>query len=212
MKVLITAGPTAEPLDPVRFLSNRSSGKMGYALAIAAQKQGWETYLVSGPVDLAWPVGVEGEIVQTAQEMFEAVTRKQKQQDLIVMCAAVADYRPKNYIQEKRKKTSDTWHVELVKTKDILSFIGHNRYGDQLIVGFCLETENLIEQAKLKLENKKVDVIVANDARAMEADNTVLFWVDAKGHEYKLEEMSKLQAAEEIISLLTAYKEDGSHA
>lgn len=211
MKILITAGPTREALDPVRYLGNRSSGKMGYALAKAAVQKGWECYLISGPVDLPWPEAMAGEKVESAQEMFDAVERQRENQDVIVMCAAVADYKPREILQNKKKKSSNNWQVELVRTKDILKHVGHNKKKSQLVVGFCLETENLLESAKKKLDSKKADVILANPASTLDADAVTLSWLDVSGRKQQWQEGQKEDVAVKVIEALQNYCESRQH-
>jgi phosphopantothenoylcysteine decarboxylase/phosphopantothenate--cysteine ligase len=159
--VLITAGPTQEPLDPVRYLSNRSSGKMGYALAEAAVARGARVILVSGPVSLPRPSGVELIPVQTAVEMRKAVLDRLEQATIIIKAAAVADYHRANPPQQKVKKTAARMSLELDPTPDILAEVGRKK-GDRLLVGFAAETENLIEEARRKLQSKNCDMVVAN--------------------------------------------------
>lgn len=159
--VLITAGPTQEPLDAVRYITNRSSGKMGYALAEEAQSRGAHVVLVSGPVNLAAPRGVELERVQTASEMRQAVMKHLDESTMIVKAAAVADYHRANPPAKKEKKTAARLSLELDPTPDILAELG-KRKGDRLLVGFAAETDNLIAEARRKLETKNCDMIVAN--------------------------------------------------
>lgn len=161
-KVVITAGPTQEEIDPVRFISNRSSGKMGYALAKAAMAQGGRVVLISGPVDLAEPRGVETIRVKTALEMHAAVFEHIDACDIFIGVAAVADYRPDKRSFEKIKKTNEHLTIELVKNPDILADVGACRAA-RLIVGFAAETNNLDEFATEKLRNKQIDIVVAND-------------------------------------------------
>jgi phosphopantothenoylcysteine decarboxylase/phosphopantothenate--cysteine ligase len=159
--VLITAGPTQEPLDPVRYLSNRSSGKMGYALAEAAAARGARVILVSGPVRLAPPARVELIPVQTAVEMRQAVMGHLEQATMVIKAAAVADYHRVNPPSQKVKKTAARLSLDLDPTPDILAEVGRKK-GDRLLVGFAAETENLIEEARRKLESKNCDMVVAN--------------------------------------------------
>ncbi len=159
--VLITAGPTQEPIDPVRFLSNRSSGKMGYALADVAARRGAHVILVSGPVDLPPPRGVERISVRTALEMRDAVFQNLEPATIVVKCAAVADFRVAHIPKHKIKKTAARFSVELDPTPDILAELGRNK-GDRLLIGFAAETENLRQEAMRKLEAKNCDMIAAN--------------------------------------------------
>lgn len=167
-RVLVTAGPTREKLDPVRHLSNPSSGKMGHALARVANRRGAEVTLVSGPTFLAKPLGVKQIKVTTAQEMHQAVTEEFTQMDAVVMAAAVSDYRPKEAAAEKVKKSSDNNVLELERTEDILLLLGQLKK-DQVLIGFAAETENLLENAKEKLQQKNLDFIVANDLTVADA-------------------------------------------
>lgn len=161
--VLITAGPTQETLDPVRYLTNHSSGKMGYALAQAALDMGASVTLISGPVQLNAPKGAKLIPVKTAVEMFDAVVSCYEQADFIIKAAAVGDYRPLHVSEQKIKKSGDSLHIEFVKNPDILAYIGKHKRNDQILCGFAMETQNLLENARGKLENKNCDMIVANN-------------------------------------------------
>ena len=162
MKILVTAGPTREKLDPVRFLSNRSTGKMGYALACAARDAGHDVTLVSGPVALAVPGNVCFVPVESAADMAEAVFSKAAEQDMIIMAAAVADYRPAHPLDSKMKKMPGNLILELERTEDILAALGENKLPGQLLVGFAAETDDLEKNALDKLARKKLDWIAAN--------------------------------------------------
>ena len=165
-KVLVTAGPTREPIDPVRFIGNRSSGKMGYALAAAAWEMGAEVTLVSGPTALAAPIGVDRVLVETAEEMHRAVARRIGDADVLVMAAAVADFRPASAAPEKIKKGSAAPDsIDLERTADILAETAAARKSGAVIVGFALETEAPLENGRRKLESKGLDLLVVNDAR-----------------------------------------------
>ncbi len=161
-KILISAGPTREPLDPVRFISNRSSGKMGYALARAARRRGAEVVLVSGPVSLAPPPGVKVIFVETAEEMAREMLSRASWAEVIIMAAAVADYRPLKISKSKIKKERQEMEIRLSKTKDILAELGKNKRPGQIVIGFAAETENLLPRASQKLKQKAIDIIVAN--------------------------------------------------
>jgi len=178
-KVLITAGPTRESIDPVRYISNHSSGKMGYAIAKIAKRLGAQVCLVSGPTCLQIPYYTDSYVsVESAKEMFEAVLEKYKEYDILIMCAAVADYSPTQSAQEKIKKTQDKLILELSKNPDILEFVGKNKLPGQVVVGFAAETQNIVENAYEKLMKKNADVIVANDARkAMGSDENQVYLV-----------------------------------
>ena len=163
MKILITAGPTREPLDPVRYLTNRSSGKMGYALAHAAASVGHHVLLVSGPTQLDVPDGVDFLPVETAREMFEAVERHLPLQDIGIFAAAVADYRPAEVSPQKIKKSGDTLTLELVRNPDIVGS-ARTAFGFRgTLVGFAAETENVLANAAEKLDRKGCDLVIAND-------------------------------------------------
>ncbi len=163
VNVLVTAGPTREPIDPVRYITNRSSGKMGYEIAKAAKIRGANVILISGPAALSVPYGVERQNVQTAEEMRNAVLERMNWADIIIMAAAVADYKPSAVLNQKIKKRVDEMDIHLVKTKDILEEVSRIRKPNQFVVGFAAETENLLENARYKMESKKLDMIVAND-------------------------------------------------
>jgi len=162
MKILISAGPTRERIDPVRFISNRSSGRMGYALAAAALKRGCEVVLVTGPVALTPPAGAEVVKVESAAEMAEAVKRAAAGCDAVIMAAAVADYRPVRVSEHKLKKGDGDLTLELERTEDILGALGAAKKPGQLLVGFAAETEDLLENASGKLRRKNLDWIAAN--------------------------------------------------
>lgn len=164
-KVLVTAGPTRESLDPVRFISNRSTGKMGYAVARQAMLRGAQVTLISGPVSIAPPPFVEVVNVESAQEMFEEVKARYADQNLIIKTAAVADYTPMQTANEKIKKTDGELSVPLKRTTDILKWLGENKREDQLVCGFSMETQNVIENSQIKLKKKKADMIAANSLR-----------------------------------------------
>jgi phosphopantothenoylcysteine decarboxylase / phosphopantothenate---cysteine ligase len=162
VRFLITAGPTREPIDPVRYLSNRSSGKMGYAIAEAAIQAGHHVVLISGPVDVDPPRGVDLISISTSDEMFDAVHERVRECDVLVMCAAVADYKPKQVSKNKIKKRDANLSLELVPTRDILASLP-KQDRPYLVVGFAAETENIEANAQRKLQGKNCDVVVAND-------------------------------------------------
>ena len=161
-RLLITAGPTQEAIDPVRFISNRSSGKMGYALAKMAVLRGADVTLVSGPVSIAPFAGIETVAVRSAQQMFEAVTERSAERDVIIMCSAVADYKPVSCSDQKLKKNDSDMTIPLTRTQDILGWLGEHKQAGQVLVGFSMETENLIENSRQKLTKKHADLICAN--------------------------------------------------
>ena len=161
-RLLITAGPTQEAIDPVRFISNRSSGKMGYALAKMAVLRGAQVTLVSGPVSIAPFAGIEMVAVRSAQQMFEAVSERSTDSDVVIMCSAVADYKPVSYSEQKMKKGDNDMSIPLTRTQDILGWLGDHKQAGQVLVGFSMETENLIENSRRKLTKKHADLICAN--------------------------------------------------
>ena len=169
-RVLITAGPTEEAIDPVRYITNHSTGKMGYAIAKVAMERGAQVTLVSGPVAIEPPMFVDVVNIKSAAQMAEAVKSRAADSDIIIKSAAVADYRPKNVATEKiKKKDGEDSSIALERTEDILSYLGEHRRDDQFICGFSMETENMLENSKKKLEKKKVDMIVANNLRTQGA-------------------------------------------
>jgi phosphopantothenoylcysteine decarboxylase/phosphopantothenate--cysteine ligase len=165
-KVLVTAGPTREAIDPVRFISNYSSGKMGYALAKAASYRGAEVVLVSGPTNLKTPLGVEKYHVETAEDMKNEVFKHFESSDIIIMAAAVADYRPKKINKEKIKKTNDDLQLDMERTTDILAELGKRKTDDKLLIGFAAESSRILKNAEDKLKRKNADYIIANDISA----------------------------------------------
>lgn len=204
MRFLVTAGPTREPIDPVRYLSNRSSGKMGYAIAEAAIDAGHEVILISGPVDVDPPRGAELVSVSTSDQMFDAVHEHLHGCDVLVMSAAVADYKPKHVAKTKIKKRDATLSLQLVPTRDILASLP-KQDRQYVVVGFAAETENVEANARKKLQEKNCDVVVANDvSRAdsgMESDQnevTILF----RGGEIKTKSRApKRIVARELIKI-----------
>ena len=173
-RLLVTAGPTQEAIDPVRFITNHSSGKMGYAIAKMAALRGAEVTLVSGPVSIKPFTGVQTVPVKSADDMFEAVTSRSANSDVIIMCSAVADYKPANYSDQKVKKSDEKLSIPPTRTPDILQFLGDHKPVGQVLVGFSMETENLIDNSRAKLTKKKADLICANSI----ADSQTGFGVD----------------------------------
>lgn len=165
LRVLVTAGPTQEALDPVRYLTNHSTGTMGYAIAKAAASRGATVTLVSGPTQLSTPVHVERVDIRSAQDMFEAVTSRFDQQDIVIKAAAVADYRPAVQAEEKMKKSGDDLALELVRTQDILAWLGQHKAPGQFLCGFSMETQDMVENSRKKLEKKNLDLIAANNLK-----------------------------------------------
>ena len=164
-RVLVTAGPTQEILDPVRYLTNRSSGKMGYAIAQAAARRGAEVTLVSGPVNLKQLPYVETVYIQSAQEMYDAVVSRAEAQDIIIKAAAVADYRPANVAEDKIKKKDGDMAIPLERTQDIIGHLGQHRHPGQFLCGFSMETRDMVENSRGKLERKNMDMIAANNVK-----------------------------------------------
>ena len=173
-KVLITAGPTQESIDPVRYITNHSSGKMGYAIAKMARLRGADVTLVSGPVSIKPFTGIDLVPVKSAADMFEAVTSRSTDNDVIIMCSAVADYTPATYSDQKVKKHDGELSIELTRTQDILGWLGEHKRDNQTLVGFSMETENLIDNSRAKLTKKHADLICANSI----SGNTTGFAVD----------------------------------
>ena len=164
-RVLVTAGPTREQLDPVRYLTNRSSGKMGYAIAQAAERRGAEVTLVSGPVSLKKLPYVETVDVESAQEMYDAVVSRAPEQDIIIKAAAVADYRPATVAEDKIKKSDGDMSIPLERTQDIIGYLGQHRKPGQFLCGFSMETRDMVENSRKKLEKKNMDMIAANNVK-----------------------------------------------
>lgn len=207
VRVLVTAGPTREPIDPVRYISNRSSGKMGYAVAGAAAERGARVTLVSGPVSILAPDGVPVVNVMTAGEMYDAVLGSYADFDVIVMLAAVADYRSAEISPGKIKKKAEEMTLRLEKNADILKELGGVK-GKRLLVGACAETEDLMKNAGLKLEGKNLDMIIANDVTkegaGFEVDTNIIKLLKRDGSVRDIPLMSKTQAARIIIDEITA--------
>lgn len=200
-KVLVTAGPTQEPLDPVRFLTNHSSGKMGYAIAEAASNRGAEVVLVSGPVSIKPPLFVKKIDVTTAKEMFEAVKSEYEGADIVIKAAAVADYRPKQIASEKIKKFDGDAKIELERTDDILKYLGEHKKA-QFLCGFSMETQNMIENSKSKLEKKNLDMIAANNLKVegagFQGDTNVVTLI-TKNSVKELPILTKQEVAHKIL-------------
>lgn len=205
-KVLITAGPTQEPIDPVRFISNHSSGKMGFAIAEAFRMAGAEVTLISGPVSMTAPAGVKTKQVFSAQQMYEAVEKHFYESDIIILAAAVADYTPLYVADKKIKKKETVFNIELTKTIDIAATLGTHKRPGQLIIGFALETDNELENAKGKLEKKNFDLIVLNSLQDKGAgfryDTNKIKILDKDGNQYDFELKTKQEVAEDILRIV----------
>ena len=203
--VIVTAGPTIAPIDPVRFITNRSTGKMGYAIAKEARNRGANVTLISGPVSIEAPKNINVIKVSTNEEMKSEVMKRFDDADIVIKSAAVADYKPKNYSAQKIKKGEDDLSIEFVRDNDILMELG-NKKEKQILVGFAAESQNLKENARLKLEKKNLDYIVANDITASDTgfaseDNKVII-LSKEGKEINLDKMSKEKIASNLFDIL----------
>ena len=209
MKVLVTAGPTREALDPVRYLTNHSSGKMGYAIAKAASRRGADVTLVSGKTDLTKPAYVNVVDITTAQDMYDAVMAEAGSADVIIKAAAVADYRPASVADNKIKKKDGDMSIELERTTDILKTLGENKKPGQFLCGFSMETENMIENSKAKLAKKNLDMIAANnvkvDGAGFGTDTNILTLITADNQK-ELPIMSKDEAADALLDEILVRK------
>lgn len=207
-KILITAGPTQEKIDPVRYITNHSTGKMGYELAKAAYYRGAEVVLVSGKTHLEPPIGIKTIVVSSAQEMFEEVKNQAQHADIVIKAAAVADFTPQMSASEKmKKKDSLEWSLPLKRTTDILAYLGEHKKTNQKICGFSMETQNLLENSRKKLEKKHADMIVANHLKEEGAGfgvDTNIVTIITKDQVIPLEKMSKESVAHHILDELLA--------
>ncbi|HOU50996.1 MAG TPA: bifunctional phosphopantothenoylcysteine decarboxylase/phosphopantothenate--cysteine ligase CoaBC [Smithella sp.] len=212
-KILITAGPTEEPLDPVRFITNLSSGKMGYALATAAQRRGADVTLVSGPTHLPPPPAAEIIKVRTAKEMYQAVMDHYVNATVIIKAAAVADYCPSTTAAEKIKKDKKNISLELKNNPDIIAEVGKHK-GNRILVGFAMETQNLLVNATEKLRKKNMDLIVANNLReegaGFRTDTNVITIIDRDGKTEALGKMTKMEAADAILDRVKKIMKKGN--
>ena len=210
MKIVISAGPTRESIDPVRFITNRSTGKMGYAIAQAARQKNWQTVLVSGPVNLLPPEGVEVVNVESAAEMAQAMKLAAQDADIVIMSAAVADYRPKVYSSGKIKKSDGDLVIELERTEDILLSLGKAKKPGQILVGFAAETDDLLQNAQSKLERKNLDYIAANivgvPGRGFGADNNAITLLGRNGSRTEFALQSKEALAESLLKFVLGNK------
>ncbi len=201
--ILVTAGPTQEPIDPVRYLTNHSSGKMGYAIAKVCSMRGADVTLVSGKTAIKPPLFVDVVPVTTARDMYEAVTSRFDQQDIVIKAAAVADYRPKTISDQKVKKADGELSIEMERTDDILKYLGEHKREDQFLCGFSMETEHMLENSRKKLEKKNLDMIVANNVKvegAGFAGDTNIVTLITKDDETQLPLLSKEETAVEIMN------------
>jgi phosphopantothenoylcysteine decarboxylase/phosphopantothenate--cysteine ligase len=207
IRILVTAGPTMEPMDPVRYVGNRSSGKMGYALAKTAKRRGASVKLISGPTNLKPPYGVEYREIKTAEEMKRVVFKHRSDCDIIIKAAAVSDYRPRKTATHKIKKGEDSLTLELIKNPDILAELGATKDAAPcLLVGFAAETEDLLVNAKKKLRTKNLDMIVANDVSredaGFEAETNLVKMIYKDGRVEDLPLMTKTEVADLILDRL----------
>ena len=201
-KILITAGPTREYIDPVRYISNDSTGKMGIALGEAALNLGLKTTIICGPISIATPNGAKIIDVISAKDMRSAVLEQYKNHDIIIMCAAVADFSPVRKSSHKVKKDKSSLEIKLKHNKDILMELGKRKSKSQTLVGFALETENLKKNALNKMKNKGCDWIIANDAKTIGKDKSKCYMFDKDGNEYKIPQLPKTDIAKIIMSYL----------
>ena len=210
-KVLVTAGPTQEAIDPVRYITNHSSGKMGYALAKAAMLRGADVTLVSGPCAIEPPPFVKLVPVVTAKEMFDAVTSVSFEQDILIKAAAVADYRPANVYEDKVKKQEEQMSIELEKTDDILGYLGEHRLPGQFLCGFSMETQNMIGNSRAKLGKKHLDMVAANNLKVagagFQGDTNVLTLI-TQDEDVSLQLMSKEDAANVILDKILSIQKE----
>ena len=202
-KILVTAGPTQEPIDPVRYITNHSTGKMGYAIAKVCMQRGAEVTLVSGPVNIPAPPFVLVVPVITAEDMFCEVTKRASEQDIIIKAAAVADYCPKYVSAEKVKKKDGELSLEMKHSQDILAYLGEHKKQEQFLCGFSMETENMLENSRKKLEKKNLDMIVANnlkvDGAGFGTDTNVVTLITSES-ELELEKMTKEEVADRLLT------------
>lgn len=207
-KILVTAGPTREPIDPVRYITNRSSGKMGYAVAAQAAKRGADVTLISGPTVLDTPAGVRTIVrVETAAQMYQAVMEAFPEHDAVIQSAAVADYKPKQYSNSKIKKSDNDLYIDLERTHDIAYELGKIK-GNKILVGFAAETDSVTEHAVQKIRKKHFDFIVANDVTkagaGFTADTNIITIIDAQGNTHEYPQLLKTEAADIILDAVAA--------
>ena len=209
MKVIVTAVPTQESVDPVRYITNHSTGKMGYELAKAAMLRGAEVTLVSGVTNLEPPMFVDYVQVKSAGDMFEAMKSRFLDNDIIIKAAAVADYKPKSYSDEKTKKKDGEMSIELDRTQDILKYLGEHRREGQFYCGFSMETQNMLENSRVKLDKKNIDMVVANNLKiagsGFGTDTNVVTMI-SKEEEIQLELLSKAEVAHKILDEILKLK------
>ncbi len=202
MKILITAGGTREYIDPVRFISNASSGRTGYALAEAASQKGHEVILITAPTELTRPKGIETVEAVTSRQMFEAVKEHFPRCGCLIMAAAVSDYRPVDVKNRKIKKSGEKMTIELEPTEDILKWAGNNKNTGQFVVGFALEDDNIFANAETKMKEKNLDMIIANSTDAIGGGRSELYIKTANSDWLTLKNADKKQNAAEVIKLI----------
>ena len=205
-KVLVTAGPTREAIDPVRFVSNASSGRMGFSIAKAARSRGAEVVLVSGPSYLPIPGGITHVPVVTAEEMLDASIRYFTQSTIVIMAAAVADYRPAKSYPTKVKKEATSLAIEMERTADVLKYMGSHKKNGQLLVGFALETDNVEENARKKLKEKNLDLVVANTPAGLDSDFNQVTILTPQGKKEELQPLKKEEVADRILDRVVGLK------
>ena len=206
-KILVTAGPTREAIDPVRYITNHSTGKMGYAVAKAAALRGADVTLITGKTDTPKPRFVKLIEIESARDMFEAVTKAAAEQDIIIKAAAVADYRPKSAGTEKTKKTDGDMAIELERTDDILKWLGAHRKEGKFLCGFSMETQNMLENSRVKLDKKNIDMIVANNLKVEGAGfgtDTNVVTIITRERDLELEKMTKEEVADRLLDEIQA--------
>ena len=204
IRFVVTAGPTRESIDPVRYITNHSTGKMGYAIAERAARRGAEVILISGPTNLPTPAGVRRIDINTTHEMYDAVMSQLDWADVFIKSAAVADYRPKAVAENKIKKGDGDWAIELTRNPDILKELGQRTKSGQILIGFAAETQDLISNAKRKVDAKQLDFIVANDltkeGAGFKSDTNIVTIIDRMGNQEHYDLMSKIDLADAILS------------
>ncbi len=205
-KVLVTAAATREPIDPVRFVSNASSGRMGYAIARAAKRRGAEVVLISGPSSLDVPMGATFESVETMREMQEAVIKYYPQSTVVIMAAAISDFRPVDYKAKKIKKADNLLKIELERTEDILKGLGSSKDEGKVLVGFALETDDMIANATKKLEDKNLDMVVANGPLGLNSEVNQVTLIEKSGNATELPPLVKDEVAERILDCVVRLK------
>lgn len=205
-RVLVTAGPTREAIDPVRFVSNSSSGRMGYALARAAKRRGAEVVLISGPTHMPKPPGITFVQATSAEEMYDACVRYYPQSTLVIMAAAVADYRPTKSYPTKVKKDAKTLSIEMERTMDVLKYLGEKKKADKFLVGFALETDDLEENARKKLKEKNLDLVIGNSPAGLDSELNQVTIINRENETEVLPRLPKDEVADRILDRVVKLK------